>query len=138
MQENKTPVDELITDKQQADNFAELEQKFKEFVRNNPEQYEQMKIAAEQMAAAAAALMRQAAETARQFIAEFAANIQPSLDEIAEQLNEAWADMLKAREDAEIYPRKTLPRPDYGQTPKTTTKPYIKQITKSRSRERKQ
>ena len=127
MQENKTPVDELENAPQ-----SEIERLLKELEENNPEQYEQIKRAAESMAFAGVALVQWAAECVKQFIADFAANIQPSLDEIAEQINVAWADLYKACEQAEIYPRETLPRPDYGQTPKTTTKPYIKQITKSR------
>lgn len=98
MQENKTPVNE-------AEKWlAELE-------KNNPEEYEQIKKATAQMVAAAAAWVQQAAETARQFIADFAVNIQPSLDEIAEQINESWAAMLKACEDAEIYPPRIPPPP---------------------------
>lgn len=48
------------------------------------------------------------------------------------KFKEAFAAAYEAYDEAE-----KSPRPDYGQTPKTTTKPYIKQITKNRSRERK-
>ncbi|MBR4859327.1 MAG: hypothetical protein IKU08_09120 [Clostridia bacterium] len=50
----------------------------------------------------------------------------PALD----KLKEAVAAAYEACDEA-----KKSPRPDYGQTPKTTRKPYIKPITKSRSRE---
>ena len=51
----------------------------------------------------------------------------------------AWDKFKEAFYSASCYSsRNSLPCPDYGQTPKTITKPYIKQITKSRSRERKQ
>jgi hypothetical protein len=56
-------------------------------------------------------------------------------EKIKSELIPAW-DKLK--EAVNSSARLSLPCPEYGQTPKATTKPYIKQITKSRSRERKQ
>ena len=59
--------------------------------------------------------------------------------EFAEQIKSALIPAWdKLKEAVNSSARLSLPCPDYGQTPKTTTKPYIKPITKSRSRERKQ
>lgn len=58
--------------------------------------------------------------------------------EFAEQIKSALIPAFNQLKEAFKYtPRESLPCPDYGHTPKTTTKPYIKQNTKSRSRERK-
>lgn len=59
--------------------------------------------------------------------------------EFAEQIKSALIPAFNQLKEALKYPpRESLPCPDYGQNPKTTTKPHIKQIKKSRSRERKQ
>lgn len=58
--------------------------------------------------------------------------------ELAEQIKSTIIPAFNQLKEAFKYtPRESLPCPDYGQAPKTITKPYIKQITKSRSRERK-